>query len=116
MSKIRMISILLLGMFLTAGPALAETRTPAVVSGLLVIASVDEQGNVTDLEILVEDAGEQEPYLVARTKKGGELMQYVDEWVVVAGTVIVDDLGWKTIEVDHYSLADQYPDPSKVVR
>lgn len=60
------------------------------------------------MEILVGD--EEEPYLVASSGKGQELVLYVGQWVVAGGTVVEDANGWKTIEVEHYAPAEDYPD------
>lgn len=114
-SRTAILVLLILG--LTAGLSTAGPGTStAVVSGMVRVASEDEVGNVVAVEILVDDGELEEPYLVAETQKGPELRLYIDQWIIAAGTVVEDENGWKTIEVDHYSLADKYPDPSKVVR
>lgn len=86
----------------------------AVVSGQVRAASTDAKGNILTLEIMVGDEGsDQEPYQVVPStdpKKPSvpfeELKQLVGEWIVAAGYVSEDKLGWKTIVVRKILPAD----------
>ena len=72
------------------------------------VASEDDRGNVLAVEIVVGD--EKEPYLVSNSGKGRELLLYIGKHVLAGGTVEEDNLGWKTIKVEHYALTSDYPD------
>lgn len=80
-------------------------KAKTVVSGMVRVASQDAKGNILSIEILVGET-DQEPYMVGNTAKGQELRKHVGEWVVAAGMVSEDDLGWKTIDVSNFTLAD----------
>lgn len=107
--------ILLLLLVLVSIASAQEPRKPqAVVSGQVRAASTDAKGNILTLEIMVGDEGsDQEPYQVVQGKdpnKPGvsfeEMKKYVGEWIVAAGYVTEDKLGWKTIEVRKILPAD----------
>lgn len=100
------LSLLVLGTFL---PATAKS-TPAVIQGLVRAATEDENGNVLSVEIVVTEGEQEEPYLVSSTGKGPELLLYIGQYVLAGGVVSEDELGWKTIEVQHYDLTSKYPD------
>lgn len=98
----------LLGLVLVASPLAWAKSTQAVISGLVRVAAEDERGNVISVEIVVGE--DEEPYLVADTDKGKELLLYIGQYVLAGGTVKEDALGWKTIEVKEYALTADYPD------
>lgn len=106
MRRLSVYALLLL--ILIVSPLASAKSTDAVISGLVRVASEDERGNVTSVEILVGD--EEEPYLVANNEKGKELLLYIGQYVLAGGTVEEDELGWKTIKVKHYALTSDYPD------
>ena len=108
---------LLLVLLLLGGLAAAQDvkRSKAVVSGQVRAASTDAKGNVLELEIMVGDEGtDQEPYQVRQVgsdpKKPSipvaELKGLVGQWIVAAGTVTEDKLGWKSIDIVKYHPAD----------
>lgn len=106
---------ILLLLLLLVGFAEAQPKKPqAVVSGQVRAASTDDKGNILTLEIMVGDEGQdQEPYQVVLSqdpKKPGvpfdDLKKLVGEWIVAAGYVTEDKLGWKTIEVRKILPAD----------
>ena len=80
-------------------------KAKTVVSGVVRVASQDAKGNILSIEILVGDT-DPEPYLVSDAGKGKELRKHVGEYVIAAGMVTEDALGWKTIEVTNFQLAD----------
>lgn len=88
--------------------AQAASTKKAIISGFVRVAEEDARGNVLAVEIVVGD--EEEPYLVSNAGKGKELFLYIGQWVLAGGKVSEDELGWKTIEVQTYDLAEQYPD------
>ncbi len=98
----------LLALILIASPLAQAKGTTAVIQGVVQVASEDDRGNVLAVEILVGE--DEEPYLVANTDKGKELLLYIGQYVLAGGTVEEDELGWKTIKVEHYALTSDYPD------
>lgn len=101
----QIICCLLFSLLLAMAGFAESSKAKTVVSGLVRVASQDSKGNILSIEILVGET-EQEPYLVSDTAKGKELRKHVGEWVIVAGVVSEDALGWKTIEVTNFQLAD----------
>jgi hypothetical protein len=81
-------------------------KVKSVVSGIVRVASSDAKGNVLSIEIMVGD-NEEEPYLVANTAQGQELRKHVGEYVMAAGLVSEDKLGWKTIEILTFQFEDE---------
>jgi hypothetical protein len=83
----------------------AKKEPFTVVSGVVRAATTDTAGHVETIEIMVgEDENAQDPYQVADTPRGQELKGQVGEYVIAAGTVTEDKLGWKTIAVKTYTL------------
>lgn len=93
---------------MAAVPAIAAApQSATVVSGLVKVGSEDAKGNVLSIEILVgESETTGEPYLVLDKGKGSELRKHIGQWIIAAGTVTEDALGWKTIEVKSFTLED----------
>ncbi len=106
----------LLVVLLCVGGGAEPGARKAVISGRVRAAEIDDKGNVLAVEIVVDEDGNEDPYLVVGKGKGMELYLYIGKQVIAGGTVVEDERGWKTIEVEHYAPAEQYPDPSKVVR
>jgi hypothetical protein len=93
--------------FAVVAAAGAAPQSATVVSGLVKIGSVDTQGNILSIEILVGDnEATGEPYLVVDRGKGIELRKHVGQWIIAGGIVTEDALGWKTIEVKTFTLED----------
>ena len=114
MSRIKLFLLLICCLTVVATSAFAEVKkVKSVISGVVRVASSDAKGNVLSIEILVGE-GEGDPYLVANTPPGQELRKHVGEYVMAAGLVYEDALGWKTIEVLKYQLEEDLQKHHKI--
>lgn len=91
---------------LSSSPWAAAAPT-TVISGYVRVGSEDSKGNITSLEIISgEEENSGEPYLIVDKGKGSELKKHVGQWVIAAGVILEDALGWKSIEVKSYTLVE----------
>jgi hypothetical protein len=77
---------------------------PAKITGVIVPADWDRQGNVTGVSI---SAFDEQEYVVQKEAKGAELIEHVRKDAEVVGWV-EGERGKKKITVKHYRLR-QYP-------
>lgn len=73
----------------------------STIAGIIIPIDWDDYDDVTRVAI---QTSEEEEYLVDQTKKGKELLDFIEEEVEVTGSVREDEDGNFIIEVNEYGL------------
>lgn len=74
-----------------------------IVSGTVMALTEDQDGSPLQVEIQPSDG---ESYVVVNDDKGSQLLRFVGSYVVVSGTVTLDNDGWKNLHVTSYQVTD----------
>lgn len=93
---------LMLALSLSATPK-PQKDLGVIVSGTVMALAEDETGAPLQVEIQPSDG---ESYVVVNDAKGIELLRFVGSYVVVSGTLTVDNDGWKSLRVTKYQVTD----------
>lgn len=96
--------ILALSLGISAQPAKGGKQDLGViVSGTVMALAEDPSGSPLQVELQPSDG---ESYVIVNDAKGSELLRFVGSYVVVSGTVTLDNDGWKNLKVTSYQVTD----------